>query len=186
MKTFHLLLACSALAAGAALLRAEPPANKPAGLVDVTYVNPEKFTDVKDSDVPNDKVRDEYLNELKKHIETHVHEYIPAGWHLSLRITDVDMAGDFEPWRGPQFLDLRIVKDVYPPRIKLEFTLTDPAGKTVKDGQRNITNLSFLNEVNIYFPDDQLRYEKALLDYWFRQEFGSAKKLAASEKASGQ
>ncbi|HZP58773.1 MAG TPA: DUF3016 domain-containing protein [Opitutaceae bacterium] len=186
MKTLHLLLAFATLTVAAVWLRADPAADKPAGLVDVTYVNPEKFTDVKDSDVPDDRVRDEYLKELKTHIETHAKEYIPAGWHLNLKITDVDMAGDFEPWRGPQFLDMRIVKDVYPPRIKLEFALTDPAGKTVKEGQRNVTNLSFLNEINIYFPDDQLRYEKALLDYWFRQEFGSAKKVAASETAPAQ
>ena len=38
-----------------------------------------------------------------------------------IRVTEVDLAGDFEPWRGPQFQDVRIVKDLYPPRVNLEF-----------------------------------------------------------------
>ncbi|HTQ30479.1 MAG TPA: DUF3016 domain-containing protein [Opitutaceae bacterium] len=181
MKTLRLLLALGALAAGSALRAANPPAPP----VDVTYVNPDKFTDVKDSYFVNDKVRDEYLDELKQHFQAQAKDYVPAGWHLALRVTDVDMAGDFEPWRGPQYDDIRIVKDVYPPRMKFEFTLTNAAGKVVKEGQRSITNLSFLNEINIYFPDDQLRYEKALIDDWYRQEFGSAKKLAEADNSPG-
>lgn len=175
MKTLRYLPAIFALAACAGLRAADMPAAKPAPPVDVTYVQPEKFTDVKDSYFANDKVRDEYLGELKQHIESKAKDYLPTGWHLAVRVKDVDMAGDFEPWRGPQYDDIRIVKDIYPPRIKLEFTLTNAAGKVVKQGERNLTNLSFLEEINIYFPDDHLRYEKALLDSWLRQDFGGLK-----------
>ena len=49
-------------------------------------------------------------------------EVLPAGQTLTVTFTDIDLAGDFEPWRGGQAMDIRIVKDVYPPRMDLEST----------------------------------------------------------------
>jgi hypothetical protein len=172
MKTFRFLLAILGLASGVGL-RADD--TKPAPRVDVVYVNPEKFTDVKDNYYFRDEGRDEYLGDLKEHIEKRANKYIPEGQHLALRITDVDMAGDFEPQRGPRFEDVRIIKDIYPPRINLEFKLTDANGKVLKEGVRKISDINFLSEINDYFPDDTLRYEKKLLDDWFYNEFGEAK-----------
>ncbi len=165
MKTLRLLFVVLGLASCGALRAADA---KPAPRVDVVYVNPEKVTDVKDSAYSTDKGRDEYLSNLKEHIESKVDKYIPAGQHLALRITDVDMAGDFEPQRGPRFDDVRIIKDIYPPRVNLEFKLTDANGKVLKEGERKISDINFMATINNYFPDDTLRYEKQLLDDWFR------------------
>jgi hypothetical protein len=172
MKTFHLLLSVIGLASCGAVRADE---TKPAPRVDVVYVNPEKFTDVRASYADPGRFRDEYLGDLKEHIEKHANKYIPSGQHLALRVTDVKMAGDFEPWRGPSFNDIRIVKDIYPPRINLEFKLTDANGKIIKEGERKISDIDFLSKINPYFPDDTLRYEKRLLDDWFYNEFGEAK-----------
>lgn len=174
MKILRLLLAVFGLASGVLLSAADTPAKAP--LVDVVYVSPEKFTDVKDSySNYSDKIRDEYLDLLRKHIESSAKNYIPTGQHLALRVTDVDMAGDFEPWRGPNLMDVRIIKDIYPPRIKLEFTLTDAEGKILKQGQRDLTDISFLFGINAYFPEDEMRYEKPLIDAWYDKEFGRLK-----------
>src|SRR5580704_11045367 len=169
MKTLRLLFAVFGLASGGALRAAD---TTPAPRVDVVYVDPEKFTDVTDSFNSPDKGRDEHLSDLKEHIEKRANKYIPAGQHLALRITDVKMAGNFEPWRGPRFDDIRIIKDIYPPRINLEFKLTDANGKILKEGKRHLTDINFLSTINMYFPDDTLRYEKQLLDDWFRNEMG--------------
>jgi hypothetical protein len=172
MKTLHLMLAVLGLAPCVALRATDAT---PAPRVDVVYINPEKFTDVRDAFHGTDKGRDEYLSILKEHIETQANNHIPAGQHLALRITDVKMAGDFEGWRGPKFDDVRIIKDIYPPRINLGFKLTDANGKTLKEGERHLTDIDFLATGNSYFPDDTLRYEKQLLDDWLRNEFGLVK-----------
>ncbi len=174
MKILRLLLAVFGLASGALLRAADTPAK--ASLADVVYVSPEKFTDVRDSyNSDNEKIRNEYLDLLRSHIESYARYYIPAGQHLALRITDVDMAGDFEPARGPNFSDIRIIKDIYPPRIKLEFTLTGADGKILKQGTRDVVDTEFLFGINSYFPDDPVRYEKALIDTWLNREFGRLK-----------
>jgi hypothetical protein len=78
------------------------------------------------------------------------------------------MAGEFEAWRPPAG-EARIVKDIYPPRIDLAFRLAGDDGKVIKEGERRLRDPAFLAGANRY-PDDPLRYEKALIDRWLEQE----------------
>ncbi len=143
--------------------------------VEVIYVNPEKFTDVKDSDFGTDRQREDILALLKEFIVERAGKLLPEGQALAVTITDVDMAGDFEPWRGAKFGDVRIVKDVYPPRIDLTFKVTDASGAVVKEGAQKLRDMSFQMSASPAFSSDSLRYEKALLDGWLRNEFPKGK-----------
>ena len=78
-------------------------------------------------------------------------------------------AGSFEPWRGPQAADVRIVRDIYPPRIDLRFKLLDADGKLLREGSRQLRDATFMMRPDLY-PNDPLRYEKTLLDDWLRAE----------------
>jgi DUF3016 family protein len=142
-----------------------PPSIPP---VRVEYVHPEKFTDVGDSYSSNDKIRASYLEELGKHLVQRAARLLSAGQNLIVSITEVDMAGSFEPWRR-RLGDVRIVRDVYPPRIDLHFRLTGADGSVVKEGERKLRDLAFLMTTVLY-RDDPLRYEKALIDDWLERE----------------
>ena len=83
-----------------------------------------------------DYERTAYLDMIRDHLLEQAKYYVPDGHSLAVTFTDIDMAGDFEPWRGPRFDDIRIVKDIYPPRINLNFRLTDAEGNVVKEGRR--------------------------------------------------
>jgi hypothetical protein len=98
---------------------------------EVNFFEPNKFTDVRDSYM-GDFERTTYLDSIRDHVLENAKYYVPEGHMLSVTFTDIDMAGDFEPWRGPRFDDIRIVKDIYPPRINLAFRLTDAEGRVVK------------------------------------------------------
>jgi hypothetical protein len=148
--------------------------------VEVSYKDPEKFTDVKDSSMGSDRDRENYLSLLKTHLEERGAKEIPDGAKLSVTISDVDMAGDFEPWRGPQFNDVRVVKEIYPPRIHLTFKLTGSDGSVLKEGERKLSDLSFQMNATPAFSNDSLKYEKSLLDNWLRSEFTDVK--TAKEK----
>ncbi len=148
--------------------------------VEVTFVNPEKFTDVKDSDFGTERQREDILALLKEFLVERAPKFLPEGQVLAVTITDIDMAGDFEPWRGPKFSDVRIVKDLYPPRIDLAFKVTDASGAVVKEGTQKLRDMSFQMSATPAFSSDSLRYEKALLDGWLRNEFPKVK--AAKEK----
>jgi len=168
MKTSKLLIATLlGLAPVLALRAAETRTDARA---DVMFFEPLKFTDVKDSYM-GDYERTTYLDQIRDHVIEQAKYYVPEGYHLSVTFTDIDMAGDFEPWRGPRWDDVRIVKDIYPPRIQLSFRLTDAQGNVVKQGKRDLKDLAFLMKITMSFRDDSVRHEKALLDDWLRSEF---------------
>ena len=114
------------------------------------------------------------LDQIRDYVVKRANEVLPAGQTLTVTFTDIDLAGDFEPWRGGQAMDIRIVKDVYPPRMDLEFRLTDADGAVLKEGKRQLRDLAFLGKININ-REDPLRHEKNLLDDWFKNEFPKAK-----------
>jgi hypothetical protein len=87
-------------------------------------------------------------------------------------VTQVDLAGDCEPWRGPQFERVRVYRDIYSPRIDLEFRVTDGEGRLVREGQRSLRDLNYLQRA-LLRPGDPLRFEKDMLRDWFRDEFAA-------------
>jgi hypothetical protein len=168
MKTKLSLLALLSLAAAGVTVAAAP--DKPAPAIEVSFVDAEKFTDAKDSDMGSDRGREAVLEQLKEHLVTHGAKYLAKGQRLQITVTDVDLAGDFEPWRGINFHDIRIVKDIYPPRVELEFKLIDAEGKVVSEGKRQLRDLGYLTTMAMP-TSDPLRYDKEMLSDWLRQEF---------------
>jgi len=155
--------------------RALDPAKGPSQ-VEVVFFEPEKFTDVKDSYMGTDKGRDSTLELIKEYLVTRGMRGLLPGQKLAITFTDVDLAGDYEPWRSGQWADVRIVKDIYPPRLTLAFRLTDAEAKVVKEGKRDLRDIAFLMKMTMGFRDDPLRHEKALLDDWLSSEWRPVKK----------
>lgn len=172
MKTLRITLtALLGLAAMTALRAAEAKASR----IDVIFDQPDKFADAAEGQRGSDFGRDAILGELRDYIVEKADRFLPPGQKLTVTITDVDLAGEVEPWRTPQHSDVRIIKEIYSPRIDLNFKLTDASGAVVKEGKRNLRDLTFMMNIN---PDrnDPRVYEKRLLDDWMRSEFVRAKK----------
>lgn len=148
---------------------AETTASTAAKNIRVDYIHPEKFTDVGNSSFPSEAARASDLEQLRKHLLQRAPHLLPAQQKLSVSITDIDMAGNFESWRI-RLGDTRIIRDVYPPRIDLHFKLTDDKGMIIREGERKLRNVAFLTTAQQY-RNDPLRYEKALLDDWLEVEF---------------
>ena len=165
MKT-SILLATLGLSAG--LLSAEPTSP-----VAVNFADTDTFTDFTNSYSFPDRGRDVYIAELSKFIEKRAAARLKGDLRLEVVITDVDMAGEFEPWHGPSAQNVRIVKDLYPPRINLSFRISRPDGSVVAEGNRRLRDLSFMYSIRLN-DSDPLRYEKELLDRWLGRELSHA------------
>jgi DUF3016 family protein len=157
-------------------------ASGPAARIAVIFVQPQHFTDVRYSKAEPNSVA--LLDELHTFMCKMGERYVPADMQLEITVTDIDLAGDFEPWRGPQLDHVRITRDIYPPRISLEFRLTDSSGSVVSAGQRQISAIDY-QERFVRPPDDYLRYEKGLLHDWFRNEFGAIKLSPTPVRSGG-
>lgn len=171
MKTIRLLLTLS-LAGSAAAFAADDKV--PSTRVEVNFTDPENFTDVKDSSFGTDKGRDATLEELRDYITTRADKLLPQGQKLTVTFSDIDLAGEYEPWRGPRADDIRIVKDIYPPRMKFSYKVTNAAGTVVKEGEKTLSDLAFTMRMTID-RQDPLRFEKDLLNEWMRADLREKK-----------
>jgi hypothetical protein len=163
MKTSTLV---TALGLFAGVLSAEPVA-----AVTVNFVDTDNFTDFSDSYSFPDRGRVGYVEDLSDYIASRAAKKLPAGLTLQVVVTDIDMAGEFEPWRSSSGRDVRIIKDLYPPRIDLSFRIVDASGAVVAEGNRKLRDMSFMFTGRA-LDGDPLKYEKRLLDRWIAKELG--------------
>jgi hypothetical protein len=143
--------------------------------VQVSFFEPEKFTDIGRSYNATQRDREGDLNVLRDHLVRQASNYLPPGYRLEVTFTNVDMAGEFEPWRGARWSDVRIVKDIYAPRLALTFRVTDADGNVVREGKRDLRDSAFMSRLSIN-RDDAYRHEKELLNDWLRSEFPRERK----------
>lgn len=162
--TLSAWLAAAMLAAPAAMA-----ATAPSPSVSVTYDHPEQFAETREERaLAPTRASNDYLTTLKHYIETRAGKALAPGERLDIVVTDVDRAGSFEPWHGGQMREVRVIKDIYPPRIDLHFKLLDAHGAVIREGSRKLRDPGFLTSGTAAADSDGLRYEKRLIDRWLR------------------
>jgi hypothetical protein len=170
MKTItprSLLVAAALLSLGLGARAADNPAAASSRAI-VNFENPEKFTDVKDSQTGSDKGRDYYLKEIRLLVEEEAAKLLPEGKKLTITFTDIDLAGDYLP-SMPSGQDIRVIKDIYFPRMKFTYTITDASGAVVKEGTENLSDMNFMMNPGILNRGEPLFYDKAMLRDWLRR-----------------
>jgi hypothetical protein len=138
--------------------------------VTVTYANPQNFSENREFGMQNRYQGTDYLQALQAHLIKRATQMLPPGERLEVTITDIKLAGAYEPWRGPRMSYVRIMKDTYPPSIELTFKLIGTDGTVSRQGSRTLRNPGYLHS-GLATPSntDPLRYDKALLDSWLRR-----------------
>ncbi|UGB37863.1 DUF3016 domain-containing protein [Frateuria soli] len=138
-----------------------------AGTVSVRYDHPENFTETKEvrAFAPS-RADSGYLETLKAYTEKQAAAQLREGQTLDIVVTDIDRAGSYVPSMG-SLQPVRVVKEVYPPRITLHFRLLDSQGRVLREGDRTLTDLGFMYDSPGGFSNtDPLRYEKRTIDRW--------------------
>ena len=149
--------------AAALLLAAAGAAS--AGTVSVKYQDMDKYMDVPIME----QGRAEMLKQFTEHFQR-LAQHLPAKQHLNITVTDIDLAGRVEPHRRHFIDDVRILRGGADwPSMQIQYTLQQN-GQVIKSGDEHVANMMYLNRINRY-DNDSLRYEKQMLDDWFREKF---------------
>ena len=139
-----------------------------AGAVAVSFVEPEKFADARDTR----RDHTDNLRVLGEYIEAAASRHLVDGQKLSVEVLDVDLAGEVRPSRRLQ-QDVRVLKGRADwPRITLRYTL-EAAGQAVRRGEKTISDMAYLQRSNVLAYRDALSYEKRMLDEWFKSQFAA-------------
>lgn len=138
-----------------------------AGTSTIEWIKPDKYSDVGTSFGSTDKF-DQFKKEIESYMERVAEQELPDGSVLKLTVTNVDLAGEFEPWRMNE--DVRIVREIYPPKMRFSYTLQKD-GEVVSKGKESLSDIDFtFNIGRRFFDQDQFFYEKEMLGEWVRNE----------------
>ncbi|MEP7156046.1 MAG: DUF3016 domain-containing protein [Betaproteobacteria bacterium] len=131
--------------------------------VTVKFIDPDKYGDMPFA--ASDKK--DVMDDLQKHFEK-LGAALPAGQDLKIDVLDIDLAGRVEP--GTRAMrDLRIMRGSADwPVIKLRYSL-ESNGKVLKSGDEHVADQNYMMGFNHYNSGESLRYEKQMLDRWFKK-----------------
>lgn len=140
------------------------------GPVTVSWTDPQAFTEIRYSRNRFEAERGDWVRGIARHLARGAAGALGPGERLDVVITDIERAGDFEPDAGRSD-GVRIVRDIYPPRIDLSYTLYDASGDVVGSGERRLRDIGFLQRhAGTVGSGDPLRHEKRMVDDWVRDE----------------
>lgn len=154
MKRFFRLLLLAAITAGGL--------GSATAAVTVTFIQPEGYVDMPFAPWEKERV----LKDLQNHFDT-LGAKLPQGQDLKVEVIDIDLAGRIEPQlRFGQ--DIRVMRGRADwPTIALRYSV-ESQGKVLGSGEARIDDKSYLDHINRYSANEPLRYEKRMLDNWFK------------------
>ncbi len=169
MRFLTALLATGVLVSSA---MATPPApTDPVANVWVRFTAPETFTDATYDNRRSSL--EQVTRDLAAQFAALGQRYLPPGQRLVVDVLDVDLAGRYEPWHQ-DFSDVRYMRDITWPRIHFTYQVVDQDGSIVASGDEDLGDMQYLMRPAQRRDGDRLRYEKAMLDTWFRARFARA------------
>ena len=140
-----------------------------AAATEVKFTKSELFADMPFSQ----HARDDVMNTLQQHFAK-LAAKLPADQTLKIDVTDIDLAGRIEPNQIGINIDMRILRGGADwPHMKFSYAV-ESQGKVVKSGTADVSDLNYLRSFNRYSANEPLRYEKKMLDDWFRKELSPA------------
>ena len=142
------------------------------GPVQVRWTDPKDFTEIRYSRNRFEARRGTWVQRLAEHLRQQAAQALAPGERLELLITDIDLAGEYEPV-GADLRDVRVVRDLYPPRMRVDFVRHGADGQVMQQGSRKLADPGFLFSTP-RSTHDPLRFEKRMIEDWVRREFHSA------------
>ena len=131
--------------------------------VTVTFTQPDKYIDMPFSSSDKEMV----MTDLQRHFDK-LGATLPAGQDLKLEVLDIDLAGRVEP-SARSTRDFRVLRGGADwPAITIRYSL-ESQGKVIKSGEERVTDQNYLMGFNHYSSNESLRYEKQMLERWFKK-----------------
>lgn len=138
-----------------------------AAQVEVKWSNPDKYSDVDGGEEHRQHFKDRTFKAFEKHFAK-MAELLPEQQKLVLDVTNIDLAGDVN-FGGIK--RIRIVKDIFFPRMEFSYQLLNADNSVVKSGEVSLKDMGFMMHSSLRYRNQTLGYEKEMFDDWFKKTF---------------
>lgn len=157
-KIFFVLAVTSTIASGAS-----------AGEAKVTWQEPEKFTDIR----PGNETRASFQERVVKDFDqffVDMAKKLPDGVQLDVTVTDLDLAGDVNGLYSTVGRDIRIIKEIYWPRMSFSYTLKNSKNELIASGKEELKDMNFMSRTGMASGRTNFDYEEKMLTDWFNRQ----------------
>ena len=141
-----------------------------AGEAKVTWQNPDKYTDI-DS---GNQGKKSMLRSIDKSFSKEFSELaskLPAGYQLLVTVTDLDLAGEVDPIPSRMMDQIRVLKDIYFPKISFDYQVLSTGGVSVLEGKAlTLKDMQYLSSTRSAQSSDSYYYERKMIREWFRKD----------------
>lgn len=165
MVSLNTAVLALALATGAA--PTHPLNEGDEGRANVTTANPSDMAEAHTYN-PRREGPSIWLDPLVAHLDKRLEARLKPGQRMEVTIVNVLRAGRFEPWHGPGWNEVRILRDHTPPRIELEYRYYGVDGQLRAEGHERLVDGAYAMRSS-RSESDPLRHEKRMLDDWVRR-----------------
>ena len=148
------------------------PATLGAGGISVSFADAENFEDFTLHELRStEDARIIFERQLAEYWDRRLEALLPDGWGLSLHFTEIDMAGDIQPWRHPANKTIRYYENRFYPRLFFDYVITDAQGEQVRSGHAKVkdTNFDFGGPGRIIRDEFVFGYELEAIRKWLRK-----------------
>lgn len=136
----------------------------------IEWTDPEEFRDADHYYNGGKKSKTIVTSNLERFFERDARRYLPEGTVLEMTVTELDLAGDFEPWHRGNWDDVRIVKSIYPALIKFNYRYLGENGEVIAEGEEKLWDRLVPDSMRARFlgRSESYPYIKSLVRDWIR------------------
>ncbi|MGL5359863.1 MAG: DUF3016 domain-containing protein, partial [Shewanella sp.] len=136
-------------------------------VVKIVWQNPQAFRDIKSSGEIQSRYEARLFESLTANLNKQASKLLKPNQKLEMTVTDVDLAGDMRPTFGATVNDLRVIKEVYPPRITFNYQIVEN-NQVIVAGDEKLTDMGFMSGVQS-LNDKPFAYENKMLADWLKK-----------------
>lgn len=137
--------------------------------ISLKFENIEDYRDFSVEGMSEERTLPIFTSEVQRELDQFAVRYIEEGLQLEITFTDIDMAGDIQPWRNRNNADIRYIETIYPPRLHIKYQLMDASGGVIQEGEEKLSDLSFNLKAGFNIHQSTFFYEVELLKNWIRR-----------------
>ncbi|MDO6620269.1 MULTISPECIES: DUF3016 domain-containing protein [unclassified Shewanella] len=170
MKMKYLLLA-GALVCNVAAAKDEVVVNPVTedGVVKIQWQEPKKYRDLKTANEVKSRFQQRFFDTMTKNINKEAEKILKPEQKLEMVVSDVDLAGDLRPTFGATSAsELRIVKDLYPPRMTFSYSITE-GEQVIMAGDEKLVDMNFMYGTHSTRNQKPFEYETKMLEDWLKK-----------------
>ncbi len=168
MKLKVLLLAAALLSLNVSAEEVKTDPVTQDGMVNIIWKNVDKYRDIKAVNDVQSRYEKHIFDTLTKNLNKSVGKVLKPNQTLQMQVTDVDLAGDVRPTFGAASNDMRVVTELYPPRLTFSYQVLED-NKVIMAGDEKLQDMGFLQTSGLR-NSQPFNYESHMLEQWFKQK----------------